>query len=195
MLSTVAEMTGGESMKSKVSAAASIFLLGMMIGSLAAAQDFHLKGIEISPGATTKNCIAGVGGNYTTNGITFAGSAAGDAQGTWVVSLDTTGALDANCEPVRCPENNSPVVVTGGNWLLKILLGTVGGPITGGMLQYRPDGPVVGSCLGPVPGDLSVAVDLALGRFRRARNAQMDNIFLDHTTFPPRVAADLTLTP
>jgi hypothetical protein len=92
-------------MKSKVSAAASIFLLGMMIGSLAAAQDFHLKGIEISPGATTKNCIAGVGGNYTTNGITFAGSAAGDAQGTWVVSLDTTGALDANCEPVRCPEN------------------------------------------------------------------------------------------
>ena len=85
-------------------------------------------------------------------------------------------------------------MVTGGTWLLKILLGTVGGPVTGVSLQYRPDGPVVGDCLGPVPGDLSVAVDLALARFRGVHNAQMDNVSLDHRTFPPRVEADLKLT-
>jgi hypothetical protein len=39
-------------MRSKVVAAASMFLLGMMIASLAVAQDFHLKGIEIPPGTT-----------------------------------------------------------------------------------------------------------------------------------------------
>ena len=181
-------------MRSKISAAASAFLVGIMTASLAVAQDFHLTGIEISPGATTKNCTPGVGGTYTTTGITFAGSATGDVHGTWVISLDATGALDPSCEPVRC-DTSSHVIVTGGDWLLKILLGTVGGAITDGELQFRPDGPVVGSCLGPVPGELSVAVDLALGRFRRVRNAQMDNIFLDHTTFPPRVAADLMLTP
>jgi hypothetical protein len=183
-------------MKSELSVALSVFLLGTLIASLAVAQDFQfqLKGIEISPGTTSKHCTTGSGGSYNTTGITFAGSATGDAQGTWVFSLDAAGALDRNCEPVRC-DRTAPVIVTGGSWLLKILLGTVGGPITVARLQYRPDGPVVGNCLGPVPGDLTVAVDLALGRFRRVRNAQMDDIFLDHRTFPPRVEADLTLTP
>jgi hypothetical protein len=178
-------------MKSRVSNAVGVFFLGMLIPSLAIAQNFQLKGIEISPGTTSKNCTAGT---YTTTGITFAGSASGDAQGAWVVSLDATGELDGSCEPVRC-DTSSPVTVTGGTWLLKILLGTVGGPITGGSLQYRPDGPVVGSCLGPVPGTLSIGVDLAQGRFRRVHSAQMDNVELDHRTFPPRVEADLTLVP
>ena len=182
-------------MRSKILTSVSVFLLGIMIASVAVAQDFRfqLNGVEISPGTTSKNCIAGKGGTYTTTGITFAGSAIGDARGTWVVSLDATGALDGNCEPVRC-NSSSPVMVTGGTWLLKILLGTVGGPVTGVSLQYRPDGPVVGDCLGPVPGDLSVAVDLALSRFRGVHNAQMDNVSLDHRTFPPRVEADLKLT-
>jgi len=183
-------------MRSAVSVAVSVFLLWMMTASPAGAQDsqFQLKGIEISPGTMSKNCIAGTGGTYTTAGITFTGSATGDAQGVWVVTLDATGALDGNCEPVRC-DTSSPVVVIGGSWLLKVILGTVGGAISGGTLQYRPDGPVVGNCLGPVPGNLSVAVDFALGRFRRVHNAQMDNIFLDHRTFPPRVETDLELTP
>jgi len=171
-----------------------VFLLALSIASLASAQNFQfqLNGIEISPGTTSKSCSPGGGGTYTTTGITFAGSARGDDQGTWVVSLDATGALDNNCEPVRC---SSPVTVTGGTWLLKILLGTVGGPITGGTLDYRPDGPVVGQCLGPVDGDLFIGVDVALGRFRRVHNAQMDKIKLDHGTFPPRVEAELTLAP
>lgn len=65
----------------------------MMIAFLEIAEEFNLKGIEISPGATTKDCTAGVGGMYTTNGITFAGSAKGDAHGTWVVSVDASGEL------------------------------------------------------------------------------------------------------
>jgi hypothetical protein len=140
-------------MKGRVSSALGVFFLAMLIPSLAVAQDFkfQLKGIEISPGSTIKNCTPGVGGTYTTTDITFAGSASGDAQGTWVISLDATGTLDLNCEPVRC-DAASPVFVTGGTWLLKILFGTVGGPIAGGLLDYRPDGPVVGQCLGPAPG-------------------------------------------
>jgi hypothetical protein len=38
-------------------------------------------------------------------------------------------------------------------------------------------------------------VDLATGRFRAAHNAEMSNAFLDHRSFPPRVSADLALTP
>jgi len=183
-------------MRAKISAAVSVFLLEMMVASLAVAKDFNfqLNGVEINPGATNKTCTTGVGGTYTTTGITFVGSAKGDANATWVISLDAMGQLDSTCEPVRC-DTNSPVYVTGGTWLLKILLGTAGGSISGGNLQFRPDGPVAGSCLGPVPGELTLAVDLALGRLRQVHNAQMGDILLDHNPFPPRVRADLTLMP
>jgi hypothetical protein len=170
-----------------------LFMLVVIIVRPAGAANlnFHLAGVEIFPGTTTKDCG---GGTYVTTGITFAGTAFGNGLGTWVVSLNVTGELDGTCEPVRC-DSGSPVSIVEGTWLLKTLLGAVGGSITGGSLDFRPDGPVVGSCLGPVPGTILVDVDLAQGRFRAVHNAEMSDAFLDHRSFPPRVSADLALTP
>jgi hypothetical protein len=82
-------------MRTKVFAATSVFLLGIMISSLAVAKDwkFQMKGVEIDPGTTSKICTPGSGGTYTTEGITFVGSATGDARGSWVISLDAMGEL------------------------------------------------------------------------------------------------------
>ncbi len=156
----------------------------------AASVGLQLAGVEISPGTTTKDCAAGT---YGTTGITFAGTATGNGLGTWVVSLSVTGELDGTCEPIRC-DPGSPVSIVEGTWLMKTLLGAVGGSVTGGSLAFRPDGPVVGNCLGPVPGTILVDVDLASGRFRGVRGAAMSDASLDHRFFPPRVTADLTLT-
>ncbi|HEU4344343.1 MAG TPA: hypothetical protein VFU31_22515 [Candidatus Binatia bacterium] len=179
-------------MRNKVCTVLSVFLISMLTASLAVARDldFELNGREISPGTTTKNCQVGT---YTTTDITFAGFVTGDGRGTWIISLDAEGKLDANCEPVRCA-TNSPVLVTGGTWILKLLLGTASGPITGGSLAFRPDSLPDGQCLGPVQGDLSLEVDLALGRLWWVRSATMTNILLDHNFLVPRVGAELELT-
>jgi|GEM_PF-6422967 len=150
--------------------------------------DFDLAGREIWPGTTTLDCEAGT---YSTTDITFAGRASGDGYGTWVISLDATGALQ-NCEPVRC---GSPVTVTGGYWYLQLLLGSAAsGPILGGELAFRPDTLPDDTCLGPVPGELSLGVDVAFGRLWWVKNAQMNGIFLDHNFLVPVVGAELELT-
>jgi hypothetical protein len=155
--------------------------------------DFDLNGREIWLGTTTKDCTPGVGGTYATTDITFTGKASGDGRGTWVISLDAAGELDENCEPVRC-DPLSPVLVTGGNWFLQLLLGSASGPIIRGTLAFRPDSFPDGVCLGPVPGTLTLGVDVAFGRLWWVRNAEMKSIFLDHNFLLPVVGAELELT-
>lgn len=182
-------------MRKKLCTVLNVVLISTLIVSPAFARDldFRLTGREIWAGTTTNNCTAGVGGTYTTTNITFTGKASGDRRGTWVISLDAEGELDADCEPVRC-DVNSPVFVTGGHWFLQLLLGSASGPILEGILAFRPDSFPDGVCLGPIPGDLTLGVDVAFGRLWWVRNAEMKNISLDHNFFPPVVKADLELS-
>lgn len=170
----------------------SVFLISTLVASPVFARDldFELIGREFWAGTTTKDCTAGT---YTTTDIIFTGWATGDGRGTWVISLDAAGELDPNCEPIRC-DVNSPVVVTGGNWFLQLLLGSASGPIDGGNLAFRPTSLPDIECLGPVQGTLTLGVDVALGRLWWVRNAEMKSIFLDHNFFPPVVGALLELT-
>jgi hypothetical protein len=181
-------------MRKKFTTVLSALLISTLTASPAIARDldFELNGREIWPGTTNKNCNPGVGGTYATTNITFTGKATGDGRGTWVISLDAQGELDADCEPVRC-DVDSPVLITGGNWFLQILLGSVSGPILGGSLAFRPDSLPDGVCLGPVQGDLLLGVDLGLGRLWWVRNAGMKSIFLDHNFLLPVVGAELEL--
>jgi len=182
-------------MRKKLSTVVSVLLISTLIASPAVAKDldFDLNGREIWPGTTTESCTPGAGGTYTTTDITFTGKASGDGWGTWVISLDAEGELDTNCEPVRC-DVNSPVFVTGGNWFLQLLLGSASGPILGGVLGFRPDSFPDGVCLGPVPGDLTLGVDVAFGRLWWVRHAEMKSISLDHNFFLPVVGAELELS-
>src|SRR5262245_11820801 len=156
-------------MRNKLSIALTVLLISTLIASPAVARDvdFQLNGREISPGAMTKNCTTGI---YTTTDITFIGSVSGDDRGTFIISLDAQGELDAFCEPVRC---GSPVLVTGGTWIVQILFGGASGSIDGGHLAFRPTSFPDFTCLGPVPGVLSLGVDHAFGRLWWVRNAEM----------------------
>lgn len=180
-------------MKNILCAVLGVLLTSTFIAAPGVARDldFELTGREIWPGTTTKNCTPGEGGTYTTSDIIFTGKASGDGRGTWVISLDAEGVLDDACEPVRC---DSPVLVTGGNWFLQLLLGSASGPIFGGTLAFRPDSFPDGVCLGPVPGELALGVDVAFGRLWWVRNADMKSILLDHNFLVPVVGAELELT-
>src|SRR5262245_35693250 len=140
-------------MRTKLYVVLTVLLISTLIASLAVARDldFQLNGREISPGTTTKNCTAGVGGTYTTDDITFIGGVSGDDRGTFIISLDAQGELDAFCEPVRC---GSPVLVTGGTWIVQILFGGASGSIDGGHLAFRTTSFPDFTCLGHVPGVL-----------------------------------------
>ena len=76
---------------------------------------------------------------------------------------------------------------------MPFMLGSASGPIEG-ILAFRPDSFPDGECLGPIPGDLTLGVDVAFGRLWWVRNAEMKNISLDHNFFPPVVKADLELS-
>ena len=186
-------------MRKKLCTVLSVLLISTLIASPVFARDldFELTGREVWPGTTVLNCTPGEeGGTYSTTGITFAGWANGDGRGTWVISLDAAGKLDPNCEPIRCNVNNvnSPVLITGGNWFLQLFLGSASGPILEGVLAFRPDSLPDGACLGPVPGELSLGVDVAFGRLWWVRNAAMKSIFLDHNFLLPVVGAELELS-
>lgn len=183
-------------MRKKLCTVLSVLLISTLIASPVFARDldFELTGREVWPGTTALNCTPGVvGGTYSTTGITFAGWANGDGRGTWVISLDAAGELDQNCEPIRC-NVDSPVLITGGNWFLQLFLGSASGPILEGVLAFRPDSLPDGVCLGPVPGVLSLGVDVAFGRLWWVRNAAMKSISLDHNFLLPVVGAELELS-
>ncbi len=168
-----------------------LLAVALLVGSApalaATSQTFNLAGIEISAGTTT----IGVS-TYTTTGIRFVGIANGDARTKWTVSLNVQGQLDQTGAPEVCV---SPVQVTGGTLELVTPGGRVSGQITGVGLAWRPDGPGAGSvCPGPVPGSLTLNVTSATGLYRFVNSATLANAFLDHNFFPPRVAADLTLS-
>ncbi|MGH8628058.1 MAG: hypothetical protein ACREYC_23260 [Gammaproteobacteria bacterium] len=150
------------------------------------ASEFEFVGFETSAGATTTNTDA-----YTTTDIHFAGIAEGGSGGVWEVTIDVLGDLGPNGEPVLC-DPMSPVTITGGTWTLETLGGKVKGQVEG-TLEFRPDGPVDGNCLGPVEATVTLTVTSATGQFQGVTVATVANASLDHSFFPPILRDKLQL--